>query len=98
MSLAKIQLSHFKYRKDNGDTSNRDVVIIEDGSDRLLALDVTGGDLTEVQPYLAYQAELEELKEHLKAKHGIDEKKLPYKSFHTRGISGRTDTTIAIDL
>ena len=100
MSLAKIQLSRFTYKKDSGEVSKREIVVVEEGVDRVLALEIKDGDLTEVQPYLAYAAELEELKEHLKAKHGLDDKskKLPFKSFLHRGISSRDDNTLVIDL
>lgn len=98
MSLANIKLSNFTYRKASGDTSTRSVVVLEEGTDRIMAVEIANGDLTAVQPYLAYLAELEDLKEHLKAKHGLDDMKLPFKSFLNAGISAQTTTTLTIDL
>lgn len=98
MSLAKIQLSNFTYRKAAGDTSKRTIVVVDEAPDRILALEIKNGDLTEVQPYLSYTAELEEIKEHLRAKYGIDNKKLPFKSFLLSGVTQRTDTTLQINL
>lgn len=98
MSLATIKLSNFTYRKVGGDTSKRQVVVLEEGADRIMAVEVIDNDLTTVQPYLAYLAELEDLKEHLKAKHGLNDLKLPFKSFLNTGISAQTTTTLTIDL
>ena len=98
MSIANIKLANFNYKKVNNDLSKRTVVVVEETPDRILALEVIGGDLTPAQPYLAYMAEMEELKEHLRAKHGIDSNKIPFKSFLLSGITGRQDIDLTINL
>lgn len=100
MSLANIKLASFDYTKDDGSRSARSVVVVDESPDRVLGLEVKNGDLTAVQPYLAYTAELAEITLHLKAKYGLNDKTkpLPYKSFKQAGINARNDVDLTIDL
>jgi acyl carrier protein len=100
MSLANIKLASFDYTKADGTTRSRSVVVVDESDERVLGLEIKNGDLTAVQPYLAYTAELAEITEHLKAKYGLNDKTkpLPYKSFKQTGIAARNDVDLTIDL
>ena len=97
MSNLNIKIADFNYTKVNGDTTDRKLLVLSAPSDSYFGIEVDD-DLTGVKPFLSYLAELEDLKENLKAKYGLDSLKLPYKRFKEDGISFLNETKLNIDV
>ena len=93
----KLDIVDFRYTKEDGTKSDRKVLVLSKPSDSYFGIEVTY-DLTPVKPYLAYLEELRDLEEHLKAKHGISELKLPFKRFKVEKITRLLEEKLDVDV
>lgn len=95
---AEVQLTiaNFSYEKKNGTVSDRKIIVISHPSDSLFGVEITGNDLTEIQPLIDYLVERTELDEKLREKHGIKGAKFPYKTFSQGKIDNFVESNITV--
>lgn len=58
----QLKVIEFTYTKNDKTVSYRQCVIVDEPSDSYLGLEIHGGDMTPINSYLDYLAEVEELK------------------------------------
>lgn len=94
--MLELNTAAFTYIKSTGERSQRRIIVLSKPSDSYLGFDVSDGDLSQLEPYFRYQQELRDVTEELKAKHGINDLKLPFKRFKEVGISKLTESQLNI--
>lgn len=92
----EVTLAKFNYTKSDGSQSDRQILVLDKPSDSYFGIEVDD-DLTPINDYLEYLAELSDLKENLRAKYKIDQLKLPYKRFKADGIKRLVESKLEID-
>ena len=90
----KLNIISFDYTKRPGDTSDRQLLIVDRPSDSYLGLEIVNGDMTPLNDYLSYLTEVEQLKEKYKDRL----KDLPYKRFIESKMDHVLEESVTITL
>jgi hypothetical protein len=90
----KLNIITFDYTKRPGDTSDRQLLVVERPSNSYLGLEIVDGDLTPLNGYLSYLTEVEMLKE----KYKDLLKELPYKRFTEHKMDHVLEESVTITL
>lgn len=89
-------IANFTYTKDDGERSDRKIVVLSKPNDSYFGVEVENGDLSSVAGVLDYLAEKEVLEQYLKAKYNLTDDNVRYRRFKANKITRLTEDKITI--